>query len=63
MGNRATDGLSLYQGYAKDLMTKRFYMRLERRFTWVWVYAAHAAAIAAATLSAARLVRLRVAIC
>lgn len=56
VGNRATDGMALYQGYAKDLMTKRFYMRLERRYTWVWVYAAHAALIAAATFGVSWLV-------
>jgi stearoyl-CoA desaturase (delta-9 desaturase) len=47
--NSATDTLHLYQRYAKDLMTQRFYMRLERRFTWVWVYLVHAALIAGVT--------------
>lgn len=56
ISNSATDTMHLYQRYARDLMKQQFYMRLERRFTWAWVYLAHAALIATATLLIAWLV-------
>lgn len=50
VSNSATDSMHLYQRYARDLMTQRFYMRLERRLTWLWVYVAHALVIVGLTL-------------
>lgn len=54
--NSATDTYSLYQRYAKDLMTQPFYLKLERRLNWLWVYIAHAVLIAAATFAVGWLV-------
>ncbi len=47
--NQATDTMHLYHSYAKDLASQRFYLNLERRLNWLWVYLAHAAIITAAT--------------
>src|SRR6185295_19414295 len=40
--NPETDSSACYQRYARDLLTQRFYMGLERRLRWLWVYLAHA---------------------
>lgn len=56
VSNSATDTMHLYQRYARDLMKQRFYMWLERRLNWLWVYAAHAAVFAVVTLVVAGLV-------
>ncbi|MFA6043866.1 MAG: fatty acid desaturase [Phycisphaerales bacterium] len=50
--NSETDTMHLYHRYAQDLMKQRFYMNLERRLNWLWVYVAHAAVFAAAALLA-----------
>ena len=50
VSNRATDSMQLYHAYARDLMAQPFYMRLERRLTWLWVYAAHVAIFAAVAM-------------
>ena len=50
VGNSKTDTMHLYHSYARDLMTQQFYLRIERRFNWLWIYLAHAVVIAAATL-------------
>ena len=36
-----------YERYAKDLLSDPFYMKLERRAYWVWVYVYHAIAFVA----------------
>ncbi len=36
--------VSTFERYAPDLLKDRFYFRLERNATWVWVYAAHVVA-------------------
>lgn len=56
VSNRATDSMQLYHAYARDLMTQPFYMRLERRLIWLWVYAAHVAILAAVALLSAWLI-------
>jgi stearoyl-CoA desaturase (delta-9 desaturase) len=53
VSNTATDSMSLYERYARDLMKQRFYMQLERQLNWLWVYVAHAAIIAAVTFGMA----------
>lgn len=32
-----------YERYARDLLKDRFYLGLERKFCWLWIYIAHAA--------------------
>jgi len=44
--NRTLSQLSTYERYARDVLQDRFYLRLERSYLWVWVYVAHALAIA-----------------
>jgi stearoyl-CoA desaturase (delta-9 desaturase) len=41
--NRASRRRGTLERYAGDLLRDRFYARLERHRTWLWVYAAHAA--------------------
>ena len=41
--NRQLSRISNYERYARDLLQDPFYMRLERNYLWVWVYAVHAA--------------------
>jgi stearoyl-CoA desaturase (delta-9 desaturase) len=45
--NRATDTFHMYQRYARDLLSQPFYLNLERRLNWLWVYAAHVVIFAA----------------
>lgn len=40
--NRDTDSFHLYQRYSGDLLRQSFYLNLERRLNWLWVYVAHA---------------------
>ncbi len=42
--NKRVDCLANYERYARDLLRDPFYLRLQRRLMWVWVYAAHALA-------------------
>ena len=46
--NRDTDSIQLYQRYARDLLSQPFYLKLERRLRWLWVYVAHALLFAVA---------------
>lgn len=46
--NRDTDSFHLYQRYARDLLSKPFYLNLERRMRWLQIYILHAAVFAAA---------------
>lgn len=48
--NDQTDTMQLYHRYAQDLMKQRFYMNLERRLNWLWVYIAHAVLFALVAL-------------
>ncbi len=50
--NRDTDSFCLLQRYSADLMRQRFYMQLERRLNWLWVYVAHALLFAGAGFGA-----------
>ena len=40
--NRDSDTFHLLDRYARDLVSQRFYLQLERRLNWLWVYVAHA---------------------
>lgn len=55
VSNRETDSVNLYQRYAKDLLSQPFYLWLERRFNWLWVYVAHAIVLSGAAAAIARL--------
>jgi stearoyl-CoA desaturase (delta-9 desaturase) len=48
VANSATDTMGLYQRYAPDLTRQPFYLNLERRLNWLWVYLLHAVLIVAA---------------
>ncbi|MBS0197110.1 MAG: fatty acid desaturase [Planctomycetes bacterium] len=50
--NRETDNFHLLQRYSRDLVSQPFYLALERRLRWFWVYVAHAVLIAAVALAA-----------
>lgn len=41
--NRDLSNASFYEHYARDILRDPFYMKLERRLMWLWVYLAHAA--------------------
>ncbi|MBX3359665.1 MAG: fatty acid desaturase [Phycisphaeraceae bacterium] len=41
--NRESDSFQMYHRYAGDLLRQPFYLGLERRLRWFWVYVAHAA--------------------
>ena len=43
--NRTLDRLTTFDKYARDVFQDRFYRRLHSRYTWLWVYVAHAAII------------------
>lgn len=45
VSNKQVDSLSGFEKYAKDLLKDPFYMKLERRMMWIWVYLAHALVI------------------
>lgn len=50
--NRDTDSFHLLHRYSRDLVTQPFYLNLERRLRWFWVYVAHVLVFAAAGLGA-----------
>ncbi len=50
--NRETDSFHLLQRYSRDLMSQKFYMKLERDLRWFWVYVAHVFVIAGIALGA-----------
>ncbi len=50
--NRSTDSVHLYQRYSRDLLKQPFYLNMERRLNWLWVYVAHALLIGAVALGA-----------
>lgn len=50
--NRDTDSFHMLQRYARDLVQQPFYLNLERRLRWFWVYVAHTVVFAAAGLGA-----------
>ena len=41
--NRGFSSAAFYEHYGNDLLRDPFYMRLERRLAWLWVYVVHAA--------------------
>lgn len=47
VSNKELESLNLYEKYVRDLMQDKFYVRLERRHYWVWVYIYHAIIILA----------------
>jgi fatty-acid desaturase len=42
--NRQLHQMATYERYARDILQDRFYLRLERRLLWIWVFVAHALA-------------------
>ncbi len=42
--NRETDSFHILHRYSKDLVSQPFYLRLERRLNWLWIYLLHAIA-------------------
>lgn len=40
--NPRFDNFRTYEHYARDIYRDPFYLRLERRFLWLWIYALHA---------------------
>ena len=49
--SRDHDAVRHFERYARDLLRNPFYLRLERRLSWLWVYAAHTAVFFAAGLA------------
>lgn len=45
--NRDSDTADLLHKYSRDLVSQRFYLGLERRLRWFWVYVAHVVVFAA----------------
>ncbi|GJQ28585.1 MAG: delta 9 acyl-lipid fatty acid desaturase [Phycisphaerae bacterium] len=45
--NRDTESIFLYQRYARDILHQPFYLWLEKKLRWLWVYLAHALVFAA----------------
>jgi fatty-acid desaturase len=41
--NSATHNIATYRKYAPDILKDPFYMKMEKSFSWVWVYIVHAA--------------------
>ncbi len=41
--NSETANISFFDRYARDVLRDGFYMRIERRLTWLWMYLGHAA--------------------
>jgi stearoyl-CoA desaturase (delta-9 desaturase) len=46
--NRDINNASAFDRFARDILRDPLYMKLQRGFTWVWVYVAHAVAFFAA---------------
>ncbi|MCH2136814.1 MAG: fatty acid desaturase [Phycisphaerales bacterium] len=40
--NPATNNITTYRKYAPDILKDPFYLKLEKSYAWVWIYAAHA---------------------
>ena len=40
--HRGHSRVNLYEQYARDILRDPFYLRLERKLTWLWIYWAHA---------------------
>jgi stearoyl-CoA desaturase (delta-9 desaturase) len=51
--NRDLSSMSFYEHYARDVLRDPFYLRLERKMMWFWVYVAHAALFFAGGLAMA----------
>jgi stearoyl-CoA desaturase (delta-9 desaturase) len=49
--NLDTDSFHLLQRYSRDLASQPFYLGLEKKLRWLWVYVAHALIIAAAAFA------------
>ena len=49
--NAGTQNIATYRKYAPDVLSDPFYLSLEKSFTWVWIYIAHAALFFAAGLA------------
>ena len=41
--NKRTHNIDTYRKYASDILKDPFYMKLEKSYSWVWIYIAHAA--------------------
>ncbi len=41
--HRVHSNVMLFEQYARDILRDPFYLRLERKLAWFWIYAAHAA--------------------
>jgi stearoyl-CoA desaturase (delta-9 desaturase) len=54
--NRDSDTADLLHRYSRDLVSQRFYLRLERRLRWFWIYLAHTLIFAAIGLAIGRLI-------
>ena len=40
--NRATHNIATYRKFAPDILKDPFYMKMEKSYSWVWVYVIHA---------------------
>ncbi|MEM7227472.1 MAG: fatty acid desaturase [Planctomycetota bacterium] len=40
--NRGAHNVKVYRKYASDVLSKPFYMKLEKSLLWLWIYIAHA---------------------
>ncbi|MDG2031115.1 MAG: fatty acid desaturase [Phycisphaerales bacterium] len=40
--NSATHNIATYRKFAPDILKDSFYMKMEKSYSWVWVYVAHA---------------------
>ncbi len=40
--DRRHDGVHHFERYVRDLLRDRFYLNLERKFMWLWIYLIHA---------------------
>lgn len=54
--NRDSDTFHLLQRYSRDLVTQPFYLRLEGRLRWFWIYVVHLLLFAAAGLAIGRII-------
>ena len=52
--NRDSDTADLLHKYSRDLVSQRFYLNLEKRLRWFWVYLLSTAAFAAAGIEIGR---------
>jgi len=49
--NTATSNIDMYRRYARDVLEDPFYMALEKRPIWIWIWLAHAVAFFATGLA------------